>query len=750
MMFAWTACVLISLAVGSALGASVSLASYEANETTLTVSGSVSDSGLTVEIVDGGVNGAPAATDGSRVVKLTIANEADGKIEYRHFWSGPHYDLDGVDRITADVYIEDAGALPAIMGLFDGAWNPPNAWAGANNIPDTTGVWTTIYVDLSQNAQTGLDQIWAFVFEGLAAASGTIYVDNLRLETLVVLDASWSLNANGYANGNSLVWRPVDEAGLSEYRVWRSTSPSGPFIQIDTLPADQSEYLDPMPADNTTRYYYQLTYVAGGDESLPSRVVTALYNGYTDEELLDQIQWATFRYFYNGAHPVSKLTREGINTGHSSDIVTMGGSGFGLMAVIVGAERGWITRGEAADHILTALTFLEDVADRFHGVWPHWMNGNTGTTIPFSPQDDGADLVESAFLMQGMLVARQYFDDPNDPVETEIRTRATRMWEEVEWDWFRRFPGSDILYWHWSPNFDFAMNLPIRGYMEARIVYLLAVASPTHPMPASSYNIGWAGNGGYTSGQSFYGIPVDVGWPLNSPLFFTHYSNLAFDPRYKSDAFTNYFVNSRNFSLIHQAYSIDNPNEFVGYGAYAWGLTASLNPWGYLAHDPGNDNGTIAPTAALSAMPYTPKESLAALRHFYDEYGDGLFGSYGFKDAFNPTEDWYAGGYLAIDQGPIVCMIENYRSGLLWKLFMQNPEIKDMMTDIGMYYEIDFNTDGDVGGQEGQVVLACLTGPENPAAPSCSGVFLSGSDLDNDGDVDSGDYAIAQTLFNAP
>ncbi|MCK4960741.1 MAG: hypothetical protein KAT00_15115, partial [Planctomycetes bacterium] len=395
--------------------------------------------------------------------------------------------------------------------------------------------------------------------------------------------------------------------------------------------------------------------------------------------LLTEVQETTFSYFWDFAHPVSRLSREGLT--HWSEICTSGGTGMGMMTIVVGVERGFVTRTDAAGRLLTMLSFLEDDVTRYHGAWPHWFNGSTGATIPFSTYDNGADLVETSYLIEGMLTVRQYFDGA-DATETEIRTRINRMWEEVEWDWFLN--GTDTLYWHWSPNYGWQMNMPIRGFNETMIAYILAIASPTHPIPASCYYDGWA-SGGYANGKEFYGNRLWVGSNYGGPLFFTHYSFLGFDPRNKRDNYCDYFQLSRNIALTHQAYSIDNPLGFVGYGANCWGLTASTNPWGYSAQSPTNDNGTITPTAAISSMPFTPTESMLALRHYYEDLGGSLWGTYGFLDAFNLNEDpdWYSSTYLAIDQGPIVVMIENYRTGLCWDLFMSNVEIQPAMDAIG-------------------------------------------------------------------
>lgn len=488
-----------------------------------------------------------------------------------------------------------------------------------------------------------------------------------------------TLTATGYEKHLELRWSPAPTAGVTSYQIFRSTD-GGLYQLHKTLPADAGTYIDWTgdEGDNLTRYY-KIKTVAGAqisDFSLPASAQTA---PMSDEALLDMVQQYTFRYFWDYGHPVSGLARERSNG--SDNVVTSGGSGFGIMTILVAVERGWITREAAVDRMIQITTFLQ-LADRFHGVFPHWMDGTTGQTIPFSQYDDGADLVETAFLIQGLLAARQYFD-ANTPLENALRTVITGLWEDVEWDWFRK-NNSSVLFWHWSPNYAWQMNFPLRGFFEAQIVYILAVASPTHPVPASLYHTGWTG-GNYFNGSQVYGYPVYCGPYGGGPMFFAHYSYLGFDPRGRRDNFCNYFVRNRNHALIQHAYAIVNPEDHEGYSADCWGLTSCDVQNGYAAHSiwPSDDDGTVAPTAALASMPYVPAESMDALRHFYRQLGERLWGPYGFYDAFNLDQDWYASSYLAIDQGPIVAMIENQRSGLLWDLFMANPEIGPALDAIG-------------------------------------------------------------------
>lgn len=402
----------------------------------------------------------------------------------------------------------------------------------------------------------------------------------------------------------------------------------------------------------------------------------------SDSALLDKVQYQTFRYFWDFAHPVSGLARERSNvTDYGPETTTIGGTGFGIMSVIVAVERKWISRDTAARFLLKMAKFLVR-ARCYHGVFPHWMNGTTGNTLPFSRKDDGGDLVETSYLFQGLLCARQYFNADN-PIENNLRNHINWMWPDIEWNWYTQ--GKNVLYWHWSPNNGWAMNFPVRGFNECLIMYILAASSPNprYQVSPSVYHEGWAVNRFFRNGKSFYGIRLPLGFDYGGPLFFSQYSFLGLDPRGLKDRYADYWEQNRNHTLINRAYCLDNPKKFNGYGDSCWGLTASDDPNGYDAHSPTNDNGTISPTAALSAFPYAPDASMKALRYFYERLGSRIWGPYGFVDAFNESRNWWADSYLAIDQGPIVVMIENYRTGLLWKLFMSCPEIKNGLKKLG-------------------------------------------------------------------
>lgn len=411
------------------------------------------------------------------------------------------------------------------------------------------------------------------------------------------------------------------------------------------------------------------------------------------EELLDLVQKTTFKYFWDHAEPNSGMARERNNSG---TLVTTGGTGFGVMAIIVGVERGYITRAEATTRVQQIVTFLDTKATKYQGAYSHWIDGQSGASKLFGTlegdyKDEGADLVETALLFQGLLSAKSYFKGA-DAAETALRADIQRLYEAVEWNKFVQnasdLPCSDAstLMWHWNPKQGFS-KLKITGWNESLIVYVLAASSPTHPINNKVYQTGWTKCGDFINGMSYYGIDLPLGPEKGGPLFLDQYSFLGLNPTTLKDQYTSYWTQVVNHALINRAHSIENPNNKPGYGKDVWGLTASDNPKGYSAHSPMNDNGTIAPTAAISSMPFLPKESMEALEFFYYKLGDKVWtNEFGFKDAFNLGEDWVAAGHIAIDQGPQIIMIENYRTGLLWNTFMELPEIQTGLTNLGFTY----------------------------------------------------------------
>lgn len=529
----------------------------------------------------------------------------------------------------------------------------------------------------------------------------TLYLDDFQIRDLDDEDKTpppppETVNVRAYERHIDVSWTASEADDLLAYRIYRSVDGKR-FEPIGTQQRELTRFVD-FTGEPPHEAVYRVTALdLAGNESAPSPTSKrARTRAFTDEELLTMVQEASFRYYWEAAHPKAGLAPEVLPG--DPNLLALGGSGFGVMALIVAAERGFVSRKEIADRMLTIVRFLER-ADRFHGVWPHFLDGDTGRAIPFfGKYDNGGDLVETAFMIQGLLAARQYFNR-NNAVEREIRDTITRLWREVEWSWYRQHPDSDVLYWHWSPDHGFHINHPLIGWNETKIVYLLAIASPTHPIPAELYHTGWAGTSErhvryrqlwsrttagdhYVNGNTYYGIKLDVGVGNGSDLFFTHFSYMGFDPRGIRDRYTNYFANNRAIALINHAYCVENPRGFVGYGPDTWGLSAGINSGGGRPL-PRDDNGTINVMASLASMPYTPKESLAALKHFYRDLGSKIWGIYGFHDGFNETQDWFEEVYMALNQAPIVVMIENHRSGLVWKHFMANPEIKPALDAIG-------------------------------------------------------------------
>jgi exo beta-1,2-glucooligosaccharide sophorohydrolase (non-reducing end) len=535
----------------------------------------------------------------------------------------------------------------------------------------------------------------------------TLIIDDVKIDseraaentgTRANLPVPQNIAARAYERHVDISWAPVDSPELQRYVIYRSLD-SKDFKPIGIQVPGINRYTDFVGKPAVTAYYK----VAASDYQYRisefSSVVSATTKTMSDDQLLTMLQQECFRYYWEGAHPVAGTTLE--NIPGDDRIVATGASGFGIMALIVGVDRGFITRQQGLDRMAKIVTFLEK-APRYHGVWSHFMDGTTGKSLPvFDMFDNGGDLVETAFLMEGLLAARQYFNGPS-PAEHDVYNRISHLWEGVEWDWYRRSPESPALYWHWSPDWSWYINHPITGFNECMIVYLLAIASPTHGVPAELYYSGWANqkdSGGnhrrkrpgstdgdqYVNGHNYYGIRLDVGVGSGGPLFFTHYSYMGFDPRGIHDRFTDYFGNNRNIARINLAYCEHDPGRYKGYGANFWGLTASDGPDGYLPHEPTPrlDDGTMTFTGALSSFPYTPAASMAMLKHIYRDLGDKVWGVYGPRDAINLSQDWISPIYMGLNQAPITVMIENYRTGLIWKLFMSNPEIKPMLDKIG-------------------------------------------------------------------
>jgi len=541
-----------------------------------------------------------------------------------------------------------------------------------------------------------------FVQGSSDATPHSLIIDEIKIDDDVeapvnTLAAPQGVHAVCYDRHVDLSWKPVAGEDLQNYTVYRSLD-GKKFVPIGIQAAGLTRYVDFIGESGRTAYYKVIATDRSYRHSPFSAVATASTRDLTDDELLTMLQEACFRYYWEGAQAASGATRE--NIPGDERMVATGATGFGIMALIVGVERGFITRDQGEARLIKILSFLQK-APRYHGAWPHFLDGNTAKNLPaFGMYDDGGDLVETAFLMEGLLAARQYFNGPSEP-ERDLYNDISQLWEDVEWSWYRKVPQGDAMVWHWSPQWSWFIDHRLTGFNEAMIVYLLAIASPTHGVPSELYYTGWAGQSQasilyregwsgstdgdhYHNGNTYYGIKLDVGVGSGGPLFFTHYSYMGFDPHALQDRYTNYFENNRSLARINFAYCVENPGHFDGYGRDTWGLTASDDQLGYLPHAPATrtDDGTITPTAALASFPYTPEESMAAFKHFYRDLGDQLWGIYGPRDAFNLTHHWVSPIYMGLNQAPIVVMVENQRTGLIWKLFMSNPEIQPMLAKI--------------------------------------------------------------------
>ncbi len=538
----------------------------------------------------------------------------------------------------------------------------------------------------------------AVVFsQGETKGSNTIYLDDIRM--LKAEDpAAESLKApeiteiEGFERHIDFRFTKLCDPAVDFYNVYSSTDGKN-WKKIGIANRWDDRYTDYIGTTDTERSYRVSAVDFAGNEGELSKAVKCRTTGeMTDEQLMDMVQEAQFRFYWEANDPHSGLSLE--NTPGHDYMIATGASGFGMMTILVGVERGFITRDQAADRFLRITDFLTK-AEKHHGAFSHFMDGRTGKTVPFfGPRDNGGDLVETSFMTQGLLAARQYFNGENEK-ENTIRERIDSIWEGIEWDWYKRFPDSPFLYWHWSPDKEWIINHRLIGWNETMITYLLAIMSPTHAVEPEMYYTGWASPDEYAqeyrmgwserpegkdywNGNSFFGVKLDVGVSNGGPLFFTHYSFQGFDPHALTDRWTNYFENNRNIAEINLRYCIANPLGYEGYGEDFWGLTACDGVWRYCAHEPmaHQDDGTIAPTGALASMPYTPEASLKAMKKMYREYGRYLWGPYGFYDAYNPTLNWVSPIYMGLNQGPSVVMIENYRTGKIWELFMSHPDVK--------------------------------------------------------------------------
>lgn len=650
-----------------------------------------------------------SASGGDWRMVLKVANRYGRQFEFRGdtlaLWCYSESELTSDSSPLIQLEDKSGVATPTVRLVGRGQRIPAHAWTRVRlpvaSFTNLFGSTDDTHFDVKR-----LNQI-AFV-QGLDDGKDqTLYIDDVGIEPAdagasppgtgrrATPAAPVNLRAAGREYHVDLTWEAPPSPAPQYYAIQRSLD-GKEFQPVGIQKGHRSRFTDFLGAPPRTAQYLLSAIDWDGNQSAPSARVTATTRRYDDEELLSMVQEGCFRYYWEAGHPQAGMALE-ILPG-DENLVAVGSSGFGILALVVATERQFVTREQARERLLRIVRFLKS-ADRFHGVWPHFLDGRTGKVIPyFGKYDDGGDLVETAFLVQGLLVARQYFDQGDD-AEREIRDTITELWRGVEWDWYRKSPDSEFLYWHWSPNHAWQIRHPLVGWNETMIIYLLAIASPTHAVPPGLYHTGWAGQSDlavryrqgwgrttqgdhYTNGHSYYGLKLDVGVGSGAELFFTQFSFLGFDPRGIRDRYANYFENNRRIARINHAYCRDNPRGWVGYGADCWGLSAGINSGGGKPL-PRDDNGTLNISAALASFPYTPKESMAALKHFYRDLGAKVWGNYGFFDGFNPSQNWFEEVNMGLNQAPIVVMIENHRTGLIWRLFMANPEIAPMLKAIG-------------------------------------------------------------------
>lgn len=659
------------------------------------------------------------AYKGATALKFNYRSSDQGNWKvsiYRSGWSSA--DISTLDSISFYLYSDTNfpnSALPLIgiraaskSGSGDG--NSKLYKLSDYNSTIETGKWNRIKFPLSAIVNDGNNSALNFtVTKGIIFsqsetnnASRLIFIDELTAyKSITEVPAVSDFEVQGYDSHAELNWtQPA--AGIA-YRIYASFDGGQTYI-LRTETSD-NYYLDFVPeSEKNKTVFYRIVSVVQNRESTPNEKSVAIRD-FSDEELLDMVQRYTFRYFWEGAHQASGMARERSNSG--ANTVASGGTGMGLMAMIVAHEREFEPREEIKDRILKILNFLE-TCDRHHGAWSHWYDGDSGHTKPFGDKDDGGDLVETSYVAEALIALRNYFSG-TDQKSVQIREKADLLWKGIDWDWYRQ-GGQNVLYWHWSPNYAFQKNMKVSGWNECLSTYVMAASSPTHSIPKIVYEQGWARNGNMVNKRTYYDYQINLSPNWGGPLFWLHYSFLGINPHGLNDQYADYWQENVNTVKIHHEYAVRNPLNFKNYSDKCWGLTASDDPNGYTAHKPmDNDNGTISPTAALASMPYTPEESIKSLKYFYRERGAEVFGLYGTYDAFNEQLNWVKKAYLAIDQGPIAVMIENYRTGLLWNNFMKDVDVKAGLDKLGFQYE----TSTGIVGLEKNVGLKAYPNPAN-------------------------------------
>ena len=477
-----------------------------------------------------------------------------------------------------------------------------------------------------------------------------------------------------HAGDRSIIlhWHPVSASDLVGYHVYRATSPTTPFERQSTTLVTTNRFVD-FAVDNNHTYYYRVRAVTmSGQESDASAPISATPHVLDDDAFLDLVQRTAFDYFWYEANPKNGLIKDRSTDTSPCNITAVG---FGLSVLTIGIDRGWISREAGRERVHTTLTFLwnsphgpEQDATGYKGFYYRFLDMQTGQRV----WNSELSTVDTALLLSGVLHVQQYFNQDN-AVETDIRALADALYRRTDWAWMQVRPPKIGHGWHPETGF---LPYDWSGYNEATILYLLALGSPTLPVSDAAWRA-WTSTYAW---QSHYGFDF-VMFP---PLFGHQYPHVWIDFRGLQDAYMrdkgiDYFENSRRATLANQAYAVANPKQWDDYSEHVWGLTASDSPTDYNARGAPpalNDDGTITPTAPGGSFAFTPLKSLASLRYMYENYRTQLWGPYGFKDAFNPSHEWFSTDYLGINQGPIVLMIENHRTGRIWHAFMQNTAIQ--------------------------------------------------------------------------
>lgn len=637
------------------------------------------------------------AWDGFTSLKFNYTSSENGNWQvsiFRNDWSVT--DISTLDSLSFYLFSDNAipaSALPLIGFRANKKGEPGDGLSqlyALNNYNENVaaGQWTRIRLPLNivfsdvNNETLNFSEVKGVVFNQSESngSSRLILIDNIfTYKSIDIIPVAKNLSATGYDSHVELNWDMPWE-GLT-YRILASFDKGQSFeLRTETT---NNYFLDFVPEQHKNHEIdYSVITLALDRESEPVEI-TSETREFSDEELKDMVQRYSFRYFWQGAHQASGMAMERSNG--NGITVASGASGMGLMAMIVAYDREYEPREEIKDRILKILYFLK-TCERHHGAWSHWYNGDTYQTQPFTPDDDGGDIVETSYVAQGLLALRNYFSE-TDEKSVLIQENATQLWESIDWEWYRNY-NQNVLFWHWSPSINFGKNMTVTGWSEALSAYIMAASSPTHSIPKEVYEQGWARNGDMVNNRTFYNNTINLSPDWGGPLFWLHYSHLGINPRGLSDQYGYYWTEHINTVRIHHTYAIDNPLNHKNYSDYCWGLSASDDPYDYTAHQPwSNDNGTISPTAALASMPYAPIDAMKALKYFYHNRGSELFGIYGPYDAFNDNHNWVQEAYIGIDQGPIVIMIENQRTGLLWNYVMKDLDLQTGLKKLGFTYQ---------------------------------------------------------------